>query len=63
MIPDDAVERLMDSALEIGKAQTVKEFPSGKSLHHKDTATLLTSKLVKFQWLQVEAKVDSEFGL
>ena len=31
MIPDDAVERLMDSALEIGKPVIAKEFRSGKS--------------------------------
>ena len=34
MIPDDAVERLMDSALEIGKACDSEG--AVKSLHHKD---------------------------
>ena len=50
MIPDDAVERLMDSIRPLEMLVRKRVLRNGKSLHLKDMDILLILKLAKFQW-------------
>ena len=58
MIPDDAVERLMDSALEIGKACDKEGISQWEIFASQGYGHSLDIEAGKFPWHQVAERAD-----